>query len=100
MPVINIIGKLYSNKLLLPGGFLCSVILPVLLKTNSIDKKMEGFHYRSIILEQRVLSFLLLESVRVKTHVFLSEFDMILPLSLTLNILRSSHMNKEYRVKA
>ena len=33
-------------------------------------------------------------------YVFLSEFNMILPLWMTFNILRSSQMNKEYKVKS
>ena len=91
---ITIISKFYSCCLQ------SDVNLSYSRKKNSIDKRIESFHYCSIIFEQRVPSFPLLGSVWVRTYVFLSEFNMTLPLWMTFIIPRSNQINKEYRVKS
>ena len=55
LPVTIIIGKLYSNKLILPVGALVSCFRQ---QKQSINKRTEYFHFCSVILEQRVPRFL------------------------------------------
>ena len=71
MPITVIISKLYSNKLMLPVGVLVSCFL-------HLSKEFQVF------------------DDCVRTHVFLFEFNMILPLWITVKILRSGQMNKGY----
>ena len=68
VPVTIIINKLYSNKLMLPMGTLVSYSLMSTYscknssknnsKNNNINKRVECFHFCSVILKQRVPSFL------------------------------------------
>ena len=60
VPVTITVYKLYSNKLMLPVGTLvsCNLMITYSRKKNSINKRVECFHFCSFILNQRVPGFL------------------------------------------